>query len=205
MNTFSTLLNLACGGALVPEDGGRARRLQLVFSALLLSLLFAALWGAAAGSSSATSAAANLYKVPMVVLCSALSALPAGMLAWRLSGAALRGTDLLLSFATGVLSATMVMAAFAPLIALYYGTSAWAGPLLGMGSVFLALGVGMVIFGRGVGLRAPQGASRLGVRFPAAVTMLFVMAALVQFISLAAPILPEITVFDGGVDRILAQ
>lgn len=205
MNTFSTLLNLACGGALVPEDGGRARRLQLVFSALLLSLLFAALWGAAAGSSSAASAAANLYKVPMVVLCSALSALPAGMLAWRLSGAALRGTDLLLSFATGVLSATMVMAAFAPLIALYYGTSAWAGPLLGMGSVFLALGVGMVIFGRGVGLRAPLGASRLGVRFPAAVTMVFVMAALVQFIALAAPILPEITVFDGGVDRILAQ
>lgn len=205
MRTLGILLNLACGGALLPEDAGRARRLQLIAGALLMSLVFSALWGAAAGSTSAALAVGNLYRVPMVILCSALCAVPAGLLSWRLSGAHMRGTDLILAFVTAILSATMVMAVCAPLIALYYHTSAWAGPVLGMGSSFLALTLGAVIFVRGVNLRVPAGASWIGARVPSAVILLFVTAALVQFITIASPILPEVTVFDGGVDRILSQ
>lgn len=80
MHTFSTLLNLACGGALLEEDDGRARRMQLTMTAMLMSLAFAAIWGAAAGSRIPALALANLYKVPMVILLSSLSAVPAGML-----------------------------------------------------------------------------------------------------------------------------
>ena len=204
MTTLGILLNLACGGVLGAENEGRARRSQLMAGAFLLSLLFSALWGAAAGSTSLRLALGNVYRVPMVILCSTLCAVPAGLLAWRLSGSAMRGTDLMLSFAAAVLSATMVLAVFAPLIALYYHTSAWAGPLLGMGSAFLSLGLGAAIFVRGVHLRVPASAGWLGARVPSVVILVFVGAALMQFITIASPILPEVTVFDGGVDRIMA-
>ena len=205
MRTLGILLNLACGGELLPEDGGRARRIQLIIGALLLSLLFSALWGAAAGSTSATLALGNVYRVPMVIVCSAICAVPAGLLSWKLTGAAMRGTDLILAFVSAVLSATMVLAVCAPLIALYYHTSAWAGPLLGMASSFLALTLGAVIFVRSVRVRVPAGASWVGATMPSFVILFFVTAALLQFITIASPILPEVTVFDGGVDRILAQ
>ena len=204
METFSTLMNLACGGTLLPEDEGRARRIQLIFAALLLSLLFGAIWGVAAGmGTSGEMALQNLYKVPMVILLSALCALPAGMLTWKLSGSALRASDMLLAFATGVLAGTLVLAVMAPLVAIYYRTSAWAGPAIAMVSTFLALTVATVIFIRGVAIRAPRTASRVAVQFPALVVLLFLVATMVQFISIASPILPEITVFDGGIDRMV--
>jgi hypothetical protein len=206
METFSTLMNLACGGALLAHDDGRPRRVQLMFAALLLSLLFAALWGAAAGvGTSTTMVLQNLYKVPMVVLLSALCALPAGMLSWKLSGSALRASDMLLAFATAVLAGTLVLAVMAPLVAIYYRTSAWAGPAIALVSTFLALAVATVIFIRGVAIRAPSTANRVAVQFPAFVVLLFLVATMVQFISIASPILPEITVFDGGIDRMVQQ
>lgn len=204
METFSTLMNLACGGSLLPEDEGRPRRIQLIFAALLLSLVFGAIWGVAAGmGTSGEMAIQNLYKVPMVILLSALCALPAGMLTWKLSGSALRASDMLLAFATGVLAGTLVLAVMAPLVAIYYRTSAWAGPAIAMVSTFLSLAVATVIFIRGVAIRAPRSASRVAVQFPAFVVLLFLVATMVQFISIASPILPEITVFDGGIDRMV--
>lgn len=205
MQTISTLLNLACGGALLEEDNGRARRLQLMMSAMLFSLVFAAIWGAAAGSRSPELAVGNLYKVPMVILLSALSAVPAGMLSWRLSGSPMRGTDLLLSFTTGVFSGTLVLASLSPLVGLYYHTSAWVGPALGIGSSFLALGVATAVFLRGVVARTPHCARGLAMLVPSSVFILFLVAALVQFIAIASPILPELTPFDGGIDRVLFQ
>ena len=205
MHTISTLLNLACGGALLDEDDGRARRMQLTMAALLLSLVFAAIWGAAAGSRSPAIALGNLYKVPMVILLSSLSAVPAGMLAWRLSGAAMRGSDLLLSFATGIFCGTLVLASLSPLVGLYYHTSAWVGPALGIGSSFLALGVAMAVFLRGVIARTPSTASRFAMLLPSSVFVVFVVAALLQFIAIASPILPELTPFDGGIDRVLLR
>ena len=205
MTTLGILLSLACGGSLSLEDGGRARRIQLIVAALLLSLVFSAIWGAAAGSTSLVLALGNVYRVPMVIVCSAICALPAGLLSWKLTGAAMRGTDLVLAFVSAVLSATLVLAVCAPLIALYYHTSAWAGPLLGMASSFVALLLGAVIFVRSVRLRVPEGTSWLGATMPSFVILFFVTAALLQFITIASPILPEVTVFDGGIDRILAQ
>jgi hypothetical protein len=113
--------------------------------------VFAAVWGLAAGSRSAGLALANVYKVPMVVLLSCAFAAPAGLLAWRLSGTRVRGSDLALGFSGGVFGGTLVLAVFAPLIALYYHSSAWAGPVLGLGSVGLALLTGTIMFVRGEG------------------------------------------------------
>jgi hypothetical protein len=44
-----------------------------------------------------------------------------------------------------------------------------------------------------------------GVALPMVVLMGAQLAAMVQFIYIASPILPEVTVFDGGVDAILGD
>jgi hypothetical protein len=202
MGTLMTLLDIACGRPIPAEESGRARRLQLVVAALLFSLVFAGAWGFAVGSRSAGLAIANLYKVPMVVLLSCAFAAPAGLLAWRLSGASVRGSDLALGFAGSVFGGTLVLAVLAPIVALYYHSSAWAGPVLGIGSAAVALLTGLVMFVRGVVRRLDPGAARGAVLLPVGVTMAMQLATLLQLAALASPILPERTVFSGGIDHL---
>lgn len=201
MSTLVTLIDIACGRPIPPEDSGKSRRLQLVVFALLSSLVFAAMWGVAVGSRSAGLAIANLYKVPMVVLMSCAFAAPAGLLAWRLSGTRVRGSDLALGFAGGVFGGTLVLAVLAPIVALYYHSSAWAGPLLGIGSAILALFAGTVMFVRGVVRRLEPG-TKGGVFLPVTVTLGMQLLTLLQLAALASPILPERTPFSGGIDHI---
>jgi hypothetical protein len=204
MRNFVTLLNLACGKPLPPEEAGRARRLQIIIAALLASLAFAAVWGLAAGSPAAGLALANLYKVPMVVLLSVLCAIPPGLLAWKLCGSEGSGSEFLLDFATGTFAGTLVLAVVAPLVALYYHSSVWAGPVLAMGSTFTALIVGKLIFLRQVFRKRDK--VRRGPRVvPAAIFVVMQVATLVQLIALASPILPEQTVFDRGIDQMVKR
>jgi hypothetical protein len=147
---------------------------------------------------------ANLYKLPMIVLLTAMCAIPAGLVTWKLIAAKYRATDLTLSYTLGVFAATLVMAVLAPLVALYYHSSSWAGPALGLASAFLAIAVGAVIFMRNIFLRVPAEVARWTVVLPAVVLLAMQLASLVQLIAIASPILPEITVFDGGIDRIVA-
>jgi hypothetical protein len=202
MTTLVTLLDIACGRPIPDHDSGPARRLQLVVFALLASLLFAGAWGMAAGSQTTGLAIANLYKVPMVVLLSCAFAAPAGLVTWRLSGAPIRGSDLALGFSGGVFGGTLVLAVLAPLVALYYHSSAWAGPMLGIGSAMLALVTGTVMFVRGTMRRLPHGASKVAVLAPVAVTLAMMLLTLLQLAAIAAPIFPERTPFSGGIDHI---
>lgn len=201
MTFFSTLLDLVCGKRLGEADAGRARRMQIAVSALLTSIVFAAVWGAAAGSRLPALAVANLYKVPMVVLISAVGALPAGLLTWKLSGAPGRASDLLLGFTGGTFAATLVLAVLSPLVALYYHSSLWAGPLLGQGSAILALVVGAAVFARAVFGHRREGVSRPALVLPVGVLAAVQVAMLAQLVAIAAPILPERTIFSHGVDH----
>ena len=200
MNIFSKLLDLATGKPLAEEDHGRATRLSLVVSALLASLALASVWGLAAGSTDSRLLLTNWYKVPGIVLLSALAALPAGLLTWKLAGGPGRATDLVTSFVGGVLAGTLVLAVAAPIVMLYYGSSQIGGPLLGQGSTFVALAVGGLIFARGVLGRA---AGTRGRRVaPALVLLVAQIACIVQLIALASPILPERTMWDRGIDKL---
>lgn len=202
--TFSTLLQLITGRR-VEDAEGRARRIQLMMTAGLMSLLFAALWGLAVGSTALGLAVANLYKVPMIVLLAALFSVPAGLLALRVSGADYRASDLMLSFFTAVLSGSLVLGVLSPLVALYYHTSAWAGPFLGMGSAFLALVVAGFVFVRAT-LRRRNAQTQPGaLALPAVVMVVMNAACLLQLVALASPILPEATIFEGGVDGVIAR
>jgi len=202
MTTFVTLLDIACGRPIPSVDSGHSRRLQLVVFALLASLVFAAAWGLAAGSQATGLALANLYKVPMVVLLSCAFAAPAGLLAWRLSGTPIKGSDLALGYSGAVFGGTLVLAVLAPLVALYYHSSAWAGPMLGIGSALLALFTGTVMFIRGTMRRLPPGTSKLAVLIPVVVTLGMQLLTLIQLASIAAPIFPERTPFSGGIDHL---
>jgi hypothetical protein len=182
MTTFMTILDIACGRPIPREDAGPARRLQLVVLAFLASLVFAAAWGAAAGSQ-------------------ATGLAPAGLLAWRLSGAQVRGSDLALGFSGGVFGGTLVLAVLAPIVALYYHSSAWGGPMLGIGSALLALLTGTIMFVRGTIKRAPEGASKLATLIPILVTLAMQVLTLLQLAAIAAPIFPEHTPFSGGIDH----
>jgi hypothetical protein len=203
MNPVVTLLNLACGNALPPEEDGRARRVQLVIAALLLSLVFATVWGVAVAGHSGLRVMHNAYKLPVIILLSAIFAAPAGLLTWKLSGAECRASDLMLGFTSGIFGGTLVLAVLAPVVALYYASSVWAGPVLAQGAIALALLTGVVVFVRGV-LKRMTG-SRRTVVLPLAVFKVMQIATLLQLIALFSPILPERTSFDRGIDHVGAH
>ncbi len=147
----------------------------------------------------------NLYKVPAIVLLSGLSAIPAGLLAAYLSNSGARATDLLLSYATSIFAGTLVMAVLAPLVAVYYHTSTWAGPLLGLGSALLGVSVGVWVFVR-VSLHAvADRRGRGGVLFAIAVFTAVKLAMMLQLIAIMSPILPQADTFDGGIDTLVSQ
>lgn len=200
MTQLTSLLNLACGQTLPDEDDGKARRLQLAIAGLLSSLVFAAIWGVAVGSRDPSLALANAYKLPMIILLSAMFAIPAGMLTWKLSGAQIRGTNLLLGFTSGVFTGTLVMAVLSPVVALYYHSSAWWGPVLAQSVISVAMLVGGLVFGRSV-MKHVEG-KRRSVILALTVFKAIHVATLLQLIALASPILPERTQFDRGIDQL---
>jgi len=195
--TLSDLLDVARGRG--PTSLSAAERFRLITAAGLSSLVFAAIWGVAAGSTSLLLAGSNVIKVPMVVLFSVLSALPAGVIALRLSGSTQRVSDLILSFCGAVFSGTLVAAVLAPIVAIYLQTSQWAGPYLGMGSVFAAIGVAAFLFFNNA-LRDVPREERTNHIVPKIVLAVVTLAVLPQLIALASPILQASTVWDAGVD-----
>ena len=198
--TFGQLLDLSCGR--LKLDGQAARRSQLVIAACLASLVFASLWGLAAGCKSFGLATRNLYKVPMVVLFSSLSAIPAGLLALKLSGSSYRPSRMLMSFLSSVFCGTLVLAVLAPLVAVYYLTSTWAGPYLATGSIGIALLVAMVLFSRSALSQRAKDHKRRHVVMTLVVFVIMAGATMLQLVALLTPFLPENTAFSGGIDQL---
>ncbi|MBL4688069.1 MAG: hypothetical protein JKY37_26000 [Nannocystaceae bacterium] len=194
---LSDLLDVARGRG--PTALGPAERFRLITAAGLFSLVFAAIWGVAAGSTSVMLAGSNALKVPMVVLFSVLSSLPAGVIALRLSGSKERVSDLVLSFCGAVFSGTLVAAVLAPIVAIYPQTSQWAGPYLGMGSVLAAIGVAALLFFNNALRNVPREQYSAHI-IPKIVLAIVTLAVLPQLIALASPILQATTVWDAGVD-----
>ncbi len=203
MESMSSLLHLT-GGQLSPiEADGPARRTRLALKAFLGSCVGAAVFGVAVGSADLTLALTDLIKVPMVVMLSGIAAMPAGAVAWKLTDAKIGLTELLVSMGSANLTASLVLAAAAPLVALYYlSSSEWGGPLA-MATCVLAITAGGYSFFRAVSLRLPDGVRRYQIAVPLLVLLAFQLIALVQLIGIASPILPEITAFSGGADGLV--
>lgn len=191
----------AAFGRTAPETGPGGRA-HLIAGSLLGALALAALWGLAVGSASFTQALASGFKAPMVLFLSALSALPAGVLAVKLSGVDVRARDMVASFSSALLGGGLVLAALAPIVGIYFHTSAHYGIELGLGSVFAALAIGALVLVRNLRARLRPATSQVAAWAPAALLFALFAVALVQFAALASPILGGPTMFDGGIDRL---
>lgn len=205
-NRLSALMTFTCGGELRLT---RSQETMLAILALAAGLVLSAIWGVAAGSASASLAAANSIKVPLVILLSAITALPAGFVTLRLTNAKLTGGELAAAFASAIFGGTLVLATLAPLVAIYYHTSSKAGVPLALGSVFVALGTATLLFGRAVARRVMKNTGsetqgKLASLIAVAVLVAIFVAALMQYVAVAAPIIGEAgTRFDGGFDGLL--
>jgi hypothetical protein len=79
-----------------------------------------------------------------------------------------------------------------------------------MGSVFIALGTATLLFGRSVARRVLEKtgdatSGRAASLFAVVVLVTLFVAALVQYVALASPIIGEVTRFDGGVDSMFVR
>lgn len=200
---WTRLFDLIGGRRLPEEDDGPAHRYQLMIGATLASALCAAMYGLAAGSTSTWLALSDVYKMPMVLILSALAAVPATLLAWKLFDAQHESSDILMGLATGNFTASLVLAVSAPIVALYYHTSGYLGGTIALCAAGLSVIVGVASGLRSVSWRVPEGVNPARYLVPVAVMTIFQLAVLVQLIHVASPILPEVTVFDGGMDAIL--
>jgi hypothetical protein len=207
-NRLSLLMAFTCGRPLATT---RAQQTALAILGLAAGLVLASFWGIAAGSSSAVLAMANAYKVPMVILLSAITALPAGLVALKLTNAKLSGTELASTFATSIFGGTLVLATLAPLVAIYYHTSSKAGVPLALGSVFVALATATLLFGRAVQRRVmantgSETTGRAASVLAVAVLVTIFVAALLQYVAVASPIIGDVgTRFDGGFDSVFGR
>ena len=208
-NRLSQLMTLTCGGQLA-RPVTRAQETILAVLALVAALALSSLWGIAAGSASPALAIANAYKVPMVILLSALTALPAGLVALRLTNAKLTAVELASAFGLAIFGGTLVLATLAPLVAIYYHTSSKAGVPIAMGSVFVALGTATLLFGRSVGRRVLEKTGdattgRAASLLAVIVLVTLFVAALLQYVAVASPIIGDVTRFDGGFDTVFTR
>lgn len=201
---LAQLMTLTVAGELDPPSS-RAQHTMLSVLAILASLALASLWGVAAGSASVTLSIANAYKVPIVVLLSAVTALPAGVVTLRLTGAGLGARELASAFATSIFAGTLVLATLAPLVAIYYHTSSKAGVPLALGSVFVSLATASLLFGRAVARRVSGRPGRAASILAVGVLVALFLAALLQYVALASPIIGEVTPFNGGFDAVFTR
>ena len=200
---LSRLMTMLAGRE--PESETRSQQIMLSIVAMFAALALASIWGVAAGSSAGPLALANAVKLPMVVLLSALTALPAGLVALRLTNARLGALELTLAFASAIFGGTLVLAALAPLVAIYYHTSAEAGEPLALATVFIALATASLVFGRAVARRVGGKPGRAASLMSVGVLVVLFSAGLLQFVALASPFLAGKTVFDGGFDTVFGR
>jgi len=169
---------------------------------LALALAASAAWGAAAASSDLPLALCNLFKLPVIVLLSMLTALPLAIVLLRQLELGFSTRQLVLAHASATATAAIVLGAFAPLLGLYVRTSAHGALGLALISAAIALFSGGAVFLRKIRHLAAPG--ELGRSLAVASVILVAHgAAALQLVALATPILPVHTIFGAGIDGFL--
>jgi hypothetical protein len=206
METFRDLLDLVSprpAHAVAPP--GPKRRLFLACSAGLSSMALAAVWGLSSNATSWDAALGNAVKVPMLIVVSAVAALPLVMLLCKLvGGPGARASDLLVAHAVATFGGTLVLAALSPIVALYQHSSAWAGTGVALGSAVAGGVAGALLLVRAVRRLGGEAASRRAFLVPVCALVAVQLLAMSQLASVTSPVLAHRTAFGRGVDG-LAQ
>lgn len=205
MQLFQQMLSLLGPSPLSTGEMGGARRLLLATSAFLAALALIAVWAVAAGSTAGHFALVNAVSVPLLLLASSVVALPAALLVLRLTSTRGRVADLVLSHAGAVFGTSLVLALLAPFIALYQYSSPWAGPVVALSSVFLAIGIGFALFLRTLTKLASETSSRRGMLAPVGLLCVLQVTSLSQLAAIAPPVMPHRTSLGYGVDALHAS
>lgn len=193
------LLDLV-GGRWPLERQGSAQRVQMALRAGGAAIALASFYGVVIGSTDLGLALGNAWKLPGVLALSTLTALPAGLLAHRLMGGQRGSSNLFTATMAGNFAAALVLASLSPLVALYYHTSTLLGAPLAMLTGSLALFVGV---GSGIRLMWRSEELRKALVVPTLVLLVVQLLAMLQFLHLASPILPEATIFESGLEGML--
>ncbi|MCP4501526.1 MAG: hypothetical protein GY822_16330 [Deltaproteobacteria bacterium] len=204
---LSRLFVMTFQGSGDDEQPSSAERLQLIVLALGAALACGAVWGLGAGSSALSLALANVWKVPLVLLMSVATALPASVLAFKIFGAKASPSEVTLPIATGVFAGCAMLATLAPLVGIFYLTSTQAGPLVAMGTVALGLSTGIFVMTRNtVRIAKRESKNAIGSRLiPVVLFCVLQLATLMQCVHLTNGMLPEQTFFDDGIDGLVKR
>jgi hypothetical protein len=184
---------LFTGREFLQDPAAAGRRAGLATNAAIAALISASVYGVAAGASDPSLALWNVFKLPAIVIVAALGAAPLMVLAWKVTAPRHRSIiDLFAMVAAAHLGALATMAACAPLIGLYTWSSQWGGLIAALAPL-VAIPIGIGIAWR-YALDADLPLAPVITGFVVWPVLLF------QLVAVASPIIPDVTVFDGGVD-----
>lgn len=206
---LSRLFTMTFQGSDDEDAPSSAERIQLTLLALAAALLCGAIWGLGAGSSAFSLALANTWKVPLVLLMSVATALPAAVLAFKIFGAKASPSEVTLPIATGVFAGCAMLATLSPLVGIFYLTSTHVGPAVAMGTVGLGLLIAIFVMARNtmrIGAKRGESKSTIWVRMiPVAIFCVLQLGTLMQCVHLTNGMLPEQTFFDDGIDGMVKR
>jgi hypothetical protein len=203
MHAIQEILSFIGPRPFAAVEMSQARRLLLAAVAFVAAPVLAAVWGVAAGSAANHLSLMNAVSVPMLLLVSSAAALPVVAIVFRLTAAEGRVSDLVLGHAGAVFGASLVLALFAPIVALYQYSSSWAGPLVALGSALMAMAIGFALLLRGLAKLVPAGGGRRSLILPAGLLCVLQIAALLQLAAIAPPVMPHRTLLGHGVDGLV--
>ncbi len=195
MKTFDTLMNLVTPSAPDTEIEGRATRIRLAILAMAAAAIGGAIFGVGVGSTELSLATANILKIPLVLLIPMAFSWPIGALVSKFMGTPIKGSELALSQSIGIFGTGLILAVLAPIVALFYHTTATLGGVVAMVAIGFASIVGLLMFFRAAHQRR---STKIGY-LPAAVVTFFYCVSSIQVIALVSPILVESTRFSGGI------
>lgn len=184
------------------EEASPAKKLLATCMATLLALAAASLWGVIVGAGGHLSLS-NVLTVPMLLVGSAVAALPLAVFVLKLTTQRMRARDLLLAYSTGAFAGCTTLLLLAPLVAIYQQSSALVGTWVGPLSAFLAFGVGGLVGFRAL-WKLRNGAFGSLVA-PVAILVLVQAATLLQLASLANPLYGKRTPLGYGIDGASSQ
>jgi len=203
--TIQQAFDITGGSPTDCENDGPARRTRLAIVAMLAAGIFAALFGLAVGSTDTALAIGNVIKVPLALLLSSVFAIPATLLTLKLTGRPISYTNFIVSQSAALFTGALVLAAGAPVAGLFYHTSTSVGPWFSMGIAHAAVLIGFFVLVRGVVTRREEGTSKTALLIPVGIFSALQVIALIQLISLASPILPEVTPYTMGADGLVSS
>lgn len=192
--TIQDTLALLNKGPVPSEAHGRATRYSIALRAMAAACVLSMGFALAVGSTSWQLAAANVLKLPLVLIVPVLCSWPLGTLLGKMCDDSCSSSNLLVSQGVGILGASLFLLATSPLVVLFYHTTSTLGAIAAMIAAMSAVCIGGWLFMRAIRQRQ-QG---VRVLIPAILMMVLYGLALIQMISVLSPILPEYTPFAGG-------